>query len=81
MRGEKAAKSLIFIPGAISLAGAGIIWRFVYAGPPFKVGLLNQITKTIPGLPSSAGGDGDHIWLLERGIGSFNPPSAAPGLP
>ena len=52
MRGEKAAKSLIFIPGAISLVGAGIIWRFVYAGPPFKVGLLNAITKRSPGCPS-----------------------------
>src|SRR5215203_275923 len=37
MRGEKVAKSLIFIPAAISLAGAGIIWKFVYAGPPFEV--------------------------------------------
>ncbi len=40
MRGEKVAKSLIFIPAAISLAGAGIIWKFVYAGPPFEIGLL-----------------------------------------
>lgn len=80
MKGEKAAKSLIFIPGAISLAGAGIIWRFVYAGPPFKVGLLNQVTKVIPGLPSSLGGDGERIWLLEQGIGSFEPPTAAPGF-
>jgi alpha-glucoside transport system permease protein len=80
MRGEKAAKSLIFIPGAISLAGAGIIWRFVYAGPPFEVGLLNQVTKAIPGLPASMGGDGQRIWLLERGFGSLNPPTAAPGF-
>ncbi|HSB84727.1 MAG TPA: hypothetical protein VLD86_00385, partial [Ilumatobacteraceae bacterium] len=41
MRGEKVAKSAIFIPGAVSLVGAGVIWRFVYAGPPLKVGLLN----------------------------------------
>lgn len=80
MRGEKAAKSAIFIPGAISLAGAGIIWKFVYAGPPFKVGLLNQVTKAIPGLPASAGGAGDRIWLLEPGVGALKPPDSAPGF-
>ena len=80
MKGEKAAKSLVFIPAAISLAGAGIIWRFVYASPPFKVGLLNQITKSIPGLPSSMGGNGDQLWLLERGFGGITPPETAPGF-
>ena len=80
MKGEKAAKSLIFLPAAISLAGAGIIWRFVYASPPFKVGLLSQVTKSIPGLPSSLGGDGQRIWLLERGIGGITPPATAPGF-
>jgi alpha-glucoside transport system permease protein len=80
MRGERVAKSMIFIPAAISLAGAGIIWKFVYAGPPFEVGLANQVTKAIPGLPASLGGDGDKIWLVDREIGSINPPSTAPGL-
>ena len=80
MKGEKAAKSLIFIPAAISLAGAGIIWRFVYASPPFKVGLLNQVTKAIPGLPSSMGGNGDQLWMLERGIAGITPPQTAPGF-
>lgn len=80
MRGEKSAKSLIFIPGAISLVGAGIIWRFVYAGPPFKVGLLNAVTKVVPGLPTSMGGDGARLWLVERGIGGLEPPKAAPGF-
>jgi len=80
LRGEKVAKSLIFIPGAISLAGAGIIWRFVYAGPPFKVGLLNQVTKSVPGLPSSAGGSGDRLWLIERGLLGIKPPATAPGF-
>jgi len=80
MKGEKVAKSLVFIPAAISLAGAGIIWRFVYASPPFKVGLLNQITKSIPGLPSSLGGNGDQLWLLERGFGPIKPPETAPGF-
>ena len=30
-RGESAAKSLIFMPLAISFVGASVIWRFVYA--------------------------------------------------
>ncbi len=80
MRGERTAKSAIFIPGAVSLVGAGIIWKFVYAAPPFKVGLLNQVTKVVPGLPDSAGGNGGRNWLLERGIGPVNPPSWAPGF-
>ena len=80
MRGEKAAKSLIFIPAAISLAGAGIIWKFVYAGPPFEVGLANQVTKAIPGLPASLGGDGDKIWLVDRNFGGLTPPDTAPGM-
>ena len=80
MTGEKVAKSLIFIPAAISLVGAGIIWKFVYAGPPFEVGLLNQVTKAIPGLPASLGGDGDKLWLVDRDIGALDPPSTAPGL-
>ncbi len=80
MKGEKVAKSLVFIPAAISLAGAGIIWRFVYASPPFKVGLLNSVTNAIPGLPSSMGGNGDQLWLLERGFGGIEPPATAPGF-
>jgi alpha-glucoside transport system permease protein len=80
MKGEKAAKSLIFIPAATSLAGAGIIWRFVYANPPIKVGLLNQITKAIPGLPENMGGNGDQLWLLNRGYAGITPPATAPGL-
>ena len=71
---------MIFIPAAISLAGAGIIWKFVYAGPPFENGLANQVAKAIPGLPASFGGEGDKIWLVDRNVGSLNPPASAPGL-
>jgi alpha-glucoside transport system permease protein len=43
-KGENGAKSLIFLPMAISFIGAGIIWRFVYqarvAGQP-QTGVLN----------------------------------------
>jgi len=80
MRGEKVAKSMIFIPAAISLAGAGIIWKFMYAGPPFKVGLVNQAANAIPGLPNSLGGDGDKLWLVDRNFGGVVPPSSAPGM-
>ncbi len=80
MHGEKAAKSAIFIPGAISLVGAGIIWKFVYDGPPFEVGLLNSISRKVPGLGASAGGSGDRLWLLERGFGGADPPASAPGF-
>ncbi len=43
---ESVAKSLIFMPMAISFVGAGIIWRFMYiARPPQKpqTGLFNAI--------------------------------------
>lgn len=80
MRGEKAFKSAIFIPVAVSLVGAGLIWTFVYAGPPFNNGLLNAITGAIPGLPDSMGGDGQRLWYLERGFGPFSPPASAPGF-
>ena len=43
---ESFAKSLIFLPMAISFVGAGIIWRFMYiARPPQKnqTGLMNAV--------------------------------------
>jgi alpha-glucoside transport system permease protein len=45
-RGEKLAKALVFLPMAISMVGASIIWKFVYeyrqAGSD-QIGLANQI--------------------------------------
>ncbi len=80
MRAEKAAKSAIFLPGAISLVGAGVIWGFVYAGPPFNYGLLNRLTSIVPGLPASMGSEGERLWFVERGYGAISPPDAAPGF-
>ncbi|MFZ1039904.1 MAG: sugar ABC transporter permease [Anaerolineales bacterium] len=43
---ENAAKSMIFLPMAISFVGAGVIWNFVYAVRPVdapQIGLLNAI--------------------------------------
>jgi len=45
-RGENLAKSLIFLPMAISFVGAGIIWRFMYiARPPSdeQTGVMNSL--------------------------------------
>ncbi|GBD83930.1 lactose transport system permease protein LacF [bacterium BMS3Abin02] len=46
-RGEAVAKSLIFLPMAVSFVGASIVWRFVYSFRPEgfgnQIGLLNGI--------------------------------------
>jgi alpha-glucoside transport system permease protein len=44
--GEKVAKTLIFMPMAISAVGAATVWRFIYSANPKgtpQVGLLNGI--------------------------------------
>ena len=82
MRGEKIAKTLVFLPVAISLVGAGITWKFIYAerGFSFSAGLLNEVTKALH-LPESMGGGAEgRNWLLERGIAGIEPPSWAPGF-
>jgi len=51
---ERLAKSLIFMPMAISFVGAGIIWKFVYADRPpgdAQIGVLNQIVAWFGGTP------------------------------
>jgi alpha-glucoside transport system permease protein len=45
-QGEKIAKTIIFLPVAISAVGAGTVWRFIYAANPPgepQVGLQNEI--------------------------------------
>jgi alpha-glucoside transport system permease protein len=52
--GEKAAKTLIFLPLAIGAVSAGSIWTFVYqANPPNQnqIGLLNGIVTAFGGEP------------------------------
>ncbi len=48
-RGEAFAKSMIFLPMAISFVGASIVWRFVYSFRPEgfgeQIGLLNGIVQ------------------------------------
>ncbi len=52
-RFEKLAKTLIFLPMAISMVGASIIWKFMYQYKPAgtdQIGLFNQIFVWL-GLP------------------------------
>ena len=59
---ESVAKTFIFLPLAISLVGASVIWRFVYAWRPGQrpqIGLLNAIwtgfgREPVPWLPDAA---------------------------
>jgi alpha-glucoside transport system permease protein len=49
-RFEKFAKSLIFLPMAISLVGASLIWKFVYdyrATENAQIGVLNELLKLV----------------------------------
>jgi alpha-glucoside transport system permease protein len=49
-KAEKLAKALIFLPMAISLVGASIIWKFMYdyrATENQQIGLLNAILKLV----------------------------------
>ena len=50
LRFEKVAKSLLFLPMAISFVGAGIIWKFMYeyrGSAQEQIGLLNSIITGI----------------------------------
>ncbi len=65
-RFEAIAKSLIFMPMAISMVGAAIIWRFVYAyrgEEQQQIGLLNQIVVSFGGTPQA--------WLQEPPLNTF----------
>ncbi len=53
---ETIAKSLIFLPMAISFVGAGVIWRFIYFYKPpgqEQIGLLNAILDLVGGQPQA----------------------------
>lgn len=47
---ERIAKSAIFMPMAISMVGAGVIWKFVFDVNP-NVGLLNAVVTGLGGQP------------------------------
>jgi alpha-glucoside transport system permease protein len=55
-RYEKLAKSLIFLPMAISFVGASIIWNFIYEFRPvdqIQIGLLNAVLVALGGEPKA----------------------------
>ncbi len=63
---ESVAKSLIFLPMAISFVGASIIWRFIYAYRPEgaeQIGLLNAIVTQLGFAPVG--------WLVNPAINNF----------
>lgn len=52
--GERVLKALVFMPMAISMVGAGIIWNFMYAyrgAEQEQIGLVNQILVWFGGEP------------------------------
>jgi alpha-glucoside transport system permease protein len=61
-RGEAVAKSLIFLPMAISFVGAAVVWRFVFSFRPdgfgTNIGLLNGIKQGL--------GQDPVPWLQQR---------------
>ncbi|MFJ9521380.1 carbohydrate ABC transporter permease [Kitasatospora sp. NPDC101801] len=67
MRWQGLYKSLIFLPMAVSLVGAGIIWKFVYesrgAGQP-QIGLLSQLAVSL-------GWDDPPNWILTQPLNNF----------
>lgn len=63
---ESLAKSVIFMPMAISFVGAGVVWKFMYAYKPpgsEQIGLLNQILVVLGFEPKG--------WLLQSPLNNF----------
>ncbi|MBI2844960.1 MAG: sugar ABC transporter permease [Chloroflexi bacterium] len=68
VRYEALAKSIIFLPMAISFVGAGVIWKFVYAFRPAgqpQIGLLNAL------LGLSSPQFQPEAWLIDKGTNNF----------
>ncbi|MFO8034811.1 MAG: sugar ABC transporter permease [Candidatus Bipolaricaulota bacterium] len=66
VRYERVAKSVIFLPMAISMVGASVIWKFIYAYRPAgapQIGLLNAVV-------TSAGGE-PQAWLIPEPWNTF----------
>jgi len=64
---ERVAKSLIFMPMAISFVGAGVIWNFMYEVSPAstqQIGLLNAVVVAFGGQP--------HGWTNYTAIAPWN---------
>lgn len=66
-RFEKTAKTLVFMPMAISMVGASIIWKFVYDN---KVGLLSACYEWVAGLFSGHAVNAPQ-WLMNSPLNNF----------
>jgi len=67
VRYEPVAKSIIFLPMAISFVGAGVIWKFMYAFRPANVpqiGLLNAIVQNFTDLDPIG-------WIVNKTTNNF----------
>ncbi|WP_245599395.1 carbohydrate ABC transporter permease [Nakamurella lactea] len=66
-RGEALAKALIFLPTAISMVAASVIWKFVYLAPAptgkEQVGLLNALVDVVGMSPQN--------WITKYPTGTF----------
>jgi alpha-glucoside transport system permease protein len=61
VRYERLAKTIVFLPMAISFVGASVIWKFVYyleTGGGTQIGVLNAIITSLGGEPVA--------WLTNR---------------
>jgi alpha-glucoside transport system permease protein len=67
MKFASVVKSLVFLPMAISMVGASIIWRFVYTYRPddeqTEIGLLSAVVEAFGGEPLN--------WLLTAPLNTF----------
>jgi alpha-glucoside transport system permease protein len=65
VRYEALAKSILFMPMAISFVGAGVIWRFIYnlAQQQNQIGLLNAILVELGRTPIA--------WLQTPGLNTY----------
>lgn len=66
-RFEAFAKGLIFLPTAISMVAAAIIWRYVYYAPApsgrEQIGLANALVDLVGGTPQN--------WITKAPLGTF----------
>lgn len=63
---EQIAKSIIFMPMAVSFVGAGVVWKFIYNYKPMgtnQIGLLNQILTSFGLQPKG--------WLVQSPLNTF----------
>ena len=89
-KGENAAKSLIFLPMAISFIGAGIIWRFMYQARDVsqnQTGVLNALWVWLGEVSNSSTSKWIAVavlgllglglaYLIKRGLDAKSPTSA-----